>query len=232
MSEKNIMQCACPYIAIQPDYMPLANGEAFPWHYVSHLPDFITAKGDAEAKRITSVKTFHGDNTFFVLFECKDPCIWGLKSKHNDPISDEEVVEVFLSPDPDSGYYYEFELSPANVRFAALVKNHGSPDWENIEKYLDCSRMKTSVEIEGKINEPQFSSRGWSAIIGIPFSMMGLEKPPENGDVWRGNFYRIDRPHPEKPDMFEHEFSCWSPTLTDPPAFHRPDKFGRIIFER
>jgi hypothetical protein len=38
---------------------------------------------------------------------------------------------------------------------------------------------------------------------------------------WRANFYRIERPRGGRPEL-----SCWSPTFTDPPDFHRPERFG------
>ncbi|HEY6323364.1 MAG TPA: hypothetical protein VJA16_17615 [Thermoanaerobaculia bacterium] len=43
-------------------------------------------------------------------------------------------------------------------------------------------------------------------------------QPPRR---WRANFYRIERPRGSPPEL-----SCWSPTLTEPADFHRPDRFG------
>jgi hypothetical protein len=40
-------------------------------------------------------------------------------------------------------------------------------------------------------------------------------------NCWRANFYRIERPHDAEP-----EFSCWSPTMSDPADFHKPAYFG------
>ena len=44
--------------------------------------------------------------------------------------------------------------------------------------------------------------------------------------LWRGNFYRIERPHDAEP-----EFSGWSPTMTDPADFHKPAYFGILELE-
>jgi hypothetical protein len=48
----------------------------------------------------------------------------------------------------------------------------------------------------------------------------------ETPRIWRANFFRIERPRGG-----DHEFSCWSPTFTDPPDFHRPGFFGRLILD-
>ena len=45
-------------------------------------------------------------------------------------------------------------------------------------------------------------------------------------DTWRANLYRIERPRDAAP-----EYSCWSPTLTDPADFHKPARFGVLRLE-
>jgi hypothetical protein len=43
--------------------------------------------------------------------------------------------------------------------------------------------------------------------------------------VWRANFYRTDT----RKGMSDQEFTAWSPTLVQPPAFHVPEYFGVLI---
>jgi hypothetical protein len=47
-------------------------------------------------------------------------------------------------------------------------------------------------------------------------------RPPQPNDVWRIQFYRIERPQPGA-DLVA---SSWSPT----PDFHVPEHFGRLLF--
>ena len=63
----------------------------------------------------------------------------------------------------------------------------------------------------------------WVVEMRIPFAAFPEVNPPKPGDVWRGNFYRIDRAEPP-------EFTAWSPTLETPPNFHVPERFGYIVF--
>ena len=55
----------------------------------------------------------------------------------------------------------------------------------------------------------------WWAELSIPW-----EKPSK---IWRANFYRVERPRDGAP-----EFTCWSPTLTNPADFHKPARFGLL----
>jgi hypothetical protein len=56
----------------------------------------------------------------------------------------------------------------------------------------------------------------------IPFSDLG-QPPPKPKDVWRGNFYRINR---DRGQM--DEFLSWSPTMLE--GFQQPARFGYIEF--
>jgi hypothetical protein len=60
--------------------------------------------------------------------------------------------------------------------------------------------------------------------VALPFSQIGRQgRPPTEGESWRANFLRIDR-------AGGGEFSCWSPTMTDPPNFHVPRRLGHLVF--
>ena len=64
-------------------------------------------------------------------------------------------------------------------------------------------------------------SEDWWAALALPWSdLLPAGGPPP--EVWRANFYRIERPRDGSPP----ELSCWSPTLAVPPEFHRPARFG------
>jgi hypothetical protein len=66
--------------------------------------------------------------------------------------------------------------------------------------------------------------RGWTAEISIPWGEVAEGVP---GGLWRANFFRIERPRGAAA-----EFTCWSPTHADPPDFHRPACFGRLLRPR
>jgi hypothetical protein len=64
----------------------------------------------------------------------------------------------------------------------------------------------------------------WAAEMAFPWGIFSeaTHRPPQVGDVWRIQFYRIERPRPGA-DLVA---SSWSPT----PDFHVPEYFGRLEF--
>lgn len=183
--------------------------------------------GSGPPSRPTEVKAHWSEDRLYIGFLCVDPDVWGTYLSRDDPIWEEEVVEVFLCPSLDLTTYLEFELSPRNVQFDALVHN---PTEERsslrIDTSWDCADWESGVVVDGTLDDRSDTDRLWIAEMSFAFaSLPGLPHcPPRPGDEWRVNFYRIDRtPTPE--------FSAWSPTLRHPPDFHVPSRFGRLVFE-
>jgi hypothetical protein len=175
---------------------------------------FTLADGSGPASQQTGVRICADARALYLCFDCEDRDIWGTYAHRDDPIYDEEVVELFLSPGPEQPTrYYEFEISPNGVLLDARINNpHGrlagiEPDfsWNPDVTWLARS------EGHGR----------WLAILVVPWACVAEGAPPP---VWRGNLTRIERPRDAAP-----EFSCWSPTLTDPADFHRPDRFGLFV---
>ncbi len=92
------------------------------------------------------------------------------------------------------------------------------------EKTVDygwnCTGLKSATRVEGK-----GATQKWTLEIALPFSEIGRKhKTPAVGEEWRANFYRIDYGG-KIPEMI-----CWSPTILDPPSFHVPERFGKLLF--
>ena len=219
------------------------NPDAPPWGEAATFGSFILADGSDPALRQTEAKMVWDEWGIHLLYICHDPCIWGTFTNDQDPIFDEEVVEVFLAPHPEDEFYYEFEVSPRNVRFAAVINNPETYKGKKlIHRLLDCRKLRTQVQVEGILGGSASSDREWRAFLGIPYELLERDSPPVAGEVWRGNLYRIDRPAPDMPQSafakamadtksgLQDEFSCWSPTFTNPAAFHCPRHFGEIEF--
>ena len=195
-----------------------ANPTIWRWHELPALPPFTLADGSAPAIWQTTVRLCYDDAGLYVHFECEDRDIWGSYTQRNDPIYDEEVVEVFFAPGMVTPKRYaELEISPNGVLFDALVDNptglradlHVDPSWDPL--------LRTYVWRDDRAEH-------WGALLMLPWPEIapGVAPPP----IWRANFFRIERPRNAAP-----EFSCWSPTLSDLADFHRPAYFGTIELE-
>lgn len=184
------------------------------WHDIPPLPPFLLADGSGPALQQTRTRLCWDDAALHVRFECEDRHAWGNYRQRDDPIYEEEAVEVFLAPgEEDPTRYFELEVSPSGVLFDARIHNPtslraglvGDPSW-------DCPGLRWAAG-------PGTERQDWWAVLAIPWT--GLVPSGDPPRVWRANFYRIERPGGGEP-----EFSGWSPTLTSPADFHKPARFG------
>ena len=189
------------------------------WHWqdLQALPPLRIADGSSIAEQRTEVRLCHENDILYVHFLCDDRDIWGLYTQRDDPIFDEEVVEVFLAPGvKDPIEYAEFEISPNGVLLDAWIVN---PSGDRADMTADFSWDCNGLQWYAGRDDARDQ---WWAIFGIP--LRSLVTGGQTPHTWRANFFRIDRPRGGR-----DEFSCWSPTNTDPADFHRPACFGQLI---
>lgn len=183
----------------------------------SNAISLLLQDGSGEPRLKTIARLCYDDTCLYVAFECADTTIAATMTQRDDPIYDEEVVEIFLDPDCDELTYCEFEVNPLNTVFDALVFNPTGKKGE-IDTSWDCAGLRTAVIVSD-------DESMWTVEMAIPFASLpgALHTPPLPGDTWRANLYRIER----SPD---EEYTCWSPTLAVPANYHVPSKFGTLLF--
>jgi hypothetical protein len=184
------------------------------WDDIPPLSPFLLADGSGPALHQTVARLCWDDEGLHVRFECEDRDAWGTLTRRDDPIWQEEAVEVFLAPgEEDPVRYAEFEVSPAGVLFDALIHNPtGLRTDMTADVAWDCPGLRWE---SGRGVERQ----DWWAVLSIPWAGVTPAGPVPR--VWRANLYRIERPRDGAA-----EFSGWSPTLTAPADFHKPARFG------
>ena len=174
---------------------------------------FVLASGAGAAAMQTRVRAVWTDEALHLMFWCEDREPWATMKERDESIYEEEVVEAFIAPGEDRTAYFEFEINPLGTLFDAEIHWHGhGRDLLEVRREWNCAGLTGGARVE---------AGGWQAWLAIPFAGLGLR--PSAGESWAINFYRIERrPRPE--------FSSWSPLYTDPPEFHTPDRFGRLLF--
>jgi hypothetical protein len=199
---------------VLPRWPVLRQSRSRPWGEILALPPFRLADGSGPAIQQTQVRLRRDDLALHVRFDCEDRDAWGTYRQRNDPIYQEEAVEVFLAPgEADPVRYCEFEVSPLGTLFDAVIHNPtslradmtGDPAW-------DCPGLRWAAGSGA-------ARQDWWAELSIPWEALSPSSEPPR--IWRANFYRIERPRDGEP-----EFSGWSPTLTRPADFHKPARFG------
>jgi hypothetical protein len=172
------------------------------------------ATGDAP-ERPTRLSLAWTPEYLFVAFACRDEGPTNAQLTVRDAnLWEEEVVEVFIDADDDQRTYYELEWNPLNTLFDAFVINH------------DKHWLLRDWTMAGIQHAVQRGEDGWAVEIALPMAEFGeaAQLPPQIGDVWRANFYRIDRPpHAERAEM-----TAWS--TIGRRNFHASEAFGYIEF--
>jgi hypothetical protein len=171
---------------------------------------------DGDAPRLdTSVAAYYDDEFLIIVFRADDDEeVVATYLGHDQPLWQEDVVEVFLAP---SGLtpYFEIEVNPLGTTFDARID---SPDGIRATMTTDlawtCAGLFAALRREG---------REWRVVIRLPFASLGAV--PRSGDQWRANLFRVDRSA-----AHGDEFSAWQPALKTPADFHVASAFGAFRF--
>jgi len=189
----------------------------FRWEAIpgQHL---VRAIDGGPAEQPTTVRAAWNEEGLHVRFECWDRHAWGTMTRRDDPIFQEEAVELFLAPGIEApSVYLEFEVSPLGVLWDGRIHNPTSRRAEMVsDATWDCPGIRWDT---GRLGTER---QDWWAELVLPWAGIspGISPPPS---LWRANFYRIERPAGAAP-----EFTAWSPTLVTPADFHKPARFGSL----
>jgi hypothetical protein len=209
------------------------------WNRAAWTSDFVDIEGDAKPRPRfrTRVKMLWDDQYFYVSAEMEEPHVWATLTKHDSVIFHDNDFEVFIDPNGDTLEYYEFEINALNTgwdlflpkpyRFGGKARN----EWE-------IPGLKTGVHVDGTLNDPRDSDRGWSVEIALPWKALGeyahKPAPPGPGDEWRVNFSRVqwrheivDGKYRKVPGTKEDNW-VWSPQGAV--NMHIPERWGVIRF--
>jgi hypothetical protein len=173
----------------------------------------------------------------YVGAELQEPHLWATLTRHDSVVFHDDDFEVFIDPNGDSHEYYELEINALGTTWDLLLprpyKDDGRPvnDWEIVG-------LKSAVHLDGTLNDPTDTDRGWSLELAIPWTALGelarRPAPPGEGDQWRVNFSRVESPvevsegaYRKMPGVREDNW-VWSPQhVVD---MHRPEWWGYVQF--
>lgn len=204
------------------------------WSKAPWTDAFVDIEGSLKPnpRFMTRAKMLWDDDFFYIAAEMEEPHVWGTLTEHDSVTFYDNDFEVFIDPDGDNHNYYEFEMNALNTGWdLRLPKPYrdGGPalnEWE-------IPGLKTAVTIDGTLNNPSDTDRGWSVEIAMPWAPLGGK--PAAGVQWRVNFSRvewqvdiIDGKYVKRPGLREDNW-VWSPQWVI--DMHLPQMWGYVQFE-
>lgn len=197
------------------------------WTQAAATDTFRYVDSGIKSKTSTVVKAVWDDNYLYVAFIAQDTSIWADITKNDGELWTRDVAEVFIDTNGDSTNYAEIGVGPNNVYYDYILPTR--PEFNNWKINTKWTlkgfifKVSSVASISNKKADP-----GWILEMAIPFNHIPapstIHKPKAN-EVWRVNFCRIDF---DINNTSSVRYYAWNPTGAI--AFHRPFKFGKLIF--
>lgn len=157
----------------------------------------------------TRAKMIWDDRYLYAAVELEEPNLIGHVVTRDEEIYYDNDIELFIDVDGDSQDYIELEFNclgtiwdmflPKEYNRGGIPHSHprveGSPPW-------DLEGMLVAVRMEGSINYPHDTDRGWTIEMALPWE--SLQKTSRTGDILnrdgsmlRLNFSRVQHTWPK-----------------------------------
>jgi hypothetical protein len=187
-------------------------------NFMGEIPGF---KPEAQAKMM-----YDNDN-LYVIFHVKDRYVRCITNEINGPVWEDGAVEFFFAPDSQKPLiYFNLEI---NCGGTPLMHYNLVPRQESTELEKDDIKTIEIAHTLPQIIDPEMKDPvTWTLEYRIPLAI--LEKysvitHPKKGVEWKANFYKIAE------NNSNHHYITWSVVGLEKPDFHRPEFFGKLIFE-
>jgi Carbohydrate family 9 binding domain-like len=209
------------------------------WNDAPWTDDFVDIEGDRQPRPRfrTRAKMRWDDEFFYVAAELLEPHVWGTLTAHDSVIFQDNDFEVFIDPNGDNHEYYEFEINALNTGWDLLLPRPYKDGGRAVNGW-EIPGLKTAVAIDGSLNDPRDTDRGWTVELAFPWKSLGelayLPAPPQENDQWRVNFSRVEWKHEiadgkyRKVPKSKEDNWVWSPQGVI--NMHRPESWGFVQF--
>lgn len=198
------------------------------WKKAKWTSGFVDIEGAAKLKPRfrTRTKMLWNEHYLYIAAELEEPNVHATLTEHDSVIFRDNDFEVFIKPLPETESYYEFEMNALNTGWDLFLpkpySENGKPD-----NSWDIEGLKTAVAVQGTLNNPSDTDRGWTLEIAYPLTAFNPRQQvptPQLGTVWRINFSRVEW----KPGNPKEDNWVWSPQGVI--NMHVPDRWGYLHF--
>ncbi|WP_051359759.1 carbohydrate-binding family 9-like protein [Adhaeribacter aquaticus] len=215
------------------------------WEAAAWTEKFIDIEGSLKpAPRLeTKVKMLWSDSCLYIAAELKEPHVWASLQKHDAIVFHDNDFEIFIDPDNNTHQYFEIEVNALNTIFDLFMakpyrnKSSAMIGW-------NTEGLRSAVQIQGTLNNPTDTDKGWTVEMAIPFQAVSLGNSasiPTEGTLWRLNFSRVEwdtsiengryviKTNAKGKKLPEHNW-VWSPQGVI--NMHFPERWGYLQFSK
>lgn len=200
------------------DFALTADPSSPQWKNAPAIFAATDSHGNSVPGHRTEIRSRWTKDNLYVLFICP---YQELYLKPNPTVTQEtnklwnwDVAEIFIGDDfQNIQRYKEFEISPQG-EWVDLDIDRKQPLPEGGWLWNSSFHPKSRID---------FSAKFWYGEMQIPWTSIS-SKPPQAGQEFRVNFYRMQGPPPDRKKI------TWHPTNSD--SFHVPEAFGILKLER
>lgn len=211
------------------------------WSKVEWTNLFIDIEGVNKPTYNTQAKMLWDSTYFYILAKMEEPHVWADITEHDAIIFHNNDFEVFIDPTGDTHNYYEIEINAINTVWDLFVSKPYREDNVVLNDWT-ATGMKSAITIDGTLNNPKDTDKGWMLEIAIPwrvFKKAYFEENVPKDDFWRVNFSRVnwdyqlnDGTYGRKKDAegnYLPEYNwVWSPQGVI--NMHEPEHWGYVYF--
>ncbi len=177
------------------------------WDAIPWMSDFADITGNLSAKPHwqTKVKMAHDDNGLYIAAWLEEPHVWATITQHDAAIFQDNAFEMFFNPTNDTHHYLEYEVNALgtvwDLYLSRPYRDHPVTfgNWE-------FAGMQSVVHVDGTLNNPKDTDKGWSVEVFIPWRSLLQVAPrmrkPAEGTQMRTNFMRVQWPLEVKDGMY------------------------------
>ena len=144
-----------------------------------------------------------------------------METQTNGDVYKDSCVEFFISLDRKN--YYNFEFNCIGTVHAGFGPNR------NKRKAIP-RKLAEKIETKSSLGNMAFNEKSgnftWEILVRIPIESFAFDEIDSfNRLKTSGNFYKCGD------ETSEPHFLSWNPVDSENPDFHRPENFGKVIFE-
>lgn len=215
-----------------------ADWAAAPW-----TKPFVDIRGgDApEPRHRTRAKMLWDEDALYVAAHLEEPDVWATLTQRDTVVYYDDDFEIFIDPNGTTHNYYEIEINALETVWDLMLLAPYRDGGPAIDAW-DVRGLEAGVRVQGSLNDPSDTDKGWSVELALPWSVLEEAAPdgrrPQPGENWRLNFSRVDWPLAVQDGRYEKDIDTteahpednwvWSPQgVID---MHRPERWGIVQF--